>query len=133
QAHIDYVFSTFDWDAFNRNASVSSIPEIDALLSNMRIANGDNPALWKLCFAYKSRCIESKLDGIGAIRDEIVEKYMRGDDPESCYNEYDSLYESVDILRSKRAELVDSLLRYVSFAEKYGLAESEGAAWKAKA
>ena len=133
QAHIDYVFSTFDWDAFNCNASVYSIPEIDALLSNMRIANGDNPDLWKLCFAYKSRCIESKLDGIGAIRDEIVEKYMRGDDPESCYNEYDSLYESVDILRSKRAELVDSLLRYVSFAEKYGLAEGEGAAWKAKA
>ena len=133
KAYIDYTFETFDWDAFNKDASNFSIPEIDALLNNMKTSNGDNADTWKLCFMYESRCIESKLGSIDGIQSEIIEKYMRGDDTESCHNEYDALCESIQILKSKRAELVESLTRNAAYAGKFGMEESACEELKAKA
>lgn len=125
KAYVEYVFATYDWDAFSRDASAFSIPEIDALLKNMKTTQGDNAETWKLCYVYESKCIEQKVDNIDRILEEIIRKYMAGEDRGSCHNDFDALAESIQILKSRRSEFIDNLNLYLTYALKFGLDQTE--------
>lgn len=133
QAYIDYIFETYDWEAFSMDASTFSIPEVDALLDNMKTTQGDNPETWKLCYIYRSKCIEKKIDNVNAILDRIIAKYIEGDDHGSCYNDFDMLLEGINILKWRRFSLIDELITDVNYAEKFGLDKTEGDNLKEKA
>lgn len=133
KAYIDFVFKSFDWTNFCKNDSVFSIPEIDALLHNLKTTQGDNPEIWKLSFSYSARCIEEKVNNVDVIQNDIIKKYMSADDLENCYYEYDCLYESLQILKEKRFSLISELNNYINFANQYGLSDDECDAMKAQA
>jgi len=124
-AHIQYLFETYDWDSFSRDASRFGIPEIDVLLNTVRTEHGDDYNTWKISFDYKSECLSQKLKNINSNVEKIAVKYANGGDVDACHNAFDLLKDGVNILKSKQDALLNELTSFITYASRFGAPASE--------
>ena len=125
RAHMQFLFETYDWAEFSKNASLFTIPEMDALLENIKTEHGDDCDTWKMCFEYRAMCLKQKIENIDSNVDSLAVRFVNGGDLNACHNSFDMIKEGVKLLKEKEKSILDELNSYILYATRFGLEQKE--------
>lgn len=119
--YLETFFKDYDWETYKRTA-VISIPEIEALVTKIRVKFGDDANSWILDFESRITPFLKKLEALSAIEAELMQLYTGEATPEinSRYTLYSAITEEI---KNSVEKIFDALRVDVEYAERLGESE----------
>jgi uncharacterized protein YbaR (Trm112 family) len=118
-AFIDQYFENFEWESFQLDPSMFSVPTVDRLVENLKTTSADNPQTWLVQFEAIATPIEKKLSGIHFLEEQLEILYEPNVINEA-FSKFDNLQSVVKSLLLRRHGLIKSLDKTIELFRKYG-------------
>jgi TM2 domain-containing membrane protein YozV len=118
-AFIEQYFQNFDWETFQLDTSIFTIPTIDRIVENLKVSSADNPQTWILQFEAIATPFEKKILGTKIIENQI-ENLFQPNETNEAYSKFDNLQTIIVSLKNRKQATLKSLSYSIELYLKYG-------------
>lgn len=112
--YLSLITNNYDWNEFVSISDLVSIPEMDIVINNLKLSNGNEAKVWKLDVIARLTAIKKKIEYQNLLIDKLLE--LHGDNFEEFNQLFITFKMSNNYLQRHKDEIVETL---ASVIEEY--------------